>query len=315
MNSLKHNFTFTVPLPLKAHQLAQQFHQQQPNLKKAKQVYLNTLAVYAVEFYLRCLGIETNLQASESWNPALQTLANTADLQVKDLGKLECRPVLPEEQICQVPPEVWFDRIGYVAVRLDRALTQATLLGFVPTVNKEEFPLGQLKPLEELPEYLSQLQQPVKEGVRLSPWLHNIFEAGWEAVESLFAPPPGELAFRFRSAAQIQIPPPENPALGVKRGKRLCLERLGEEVVLCVELNPISSSKINISVEVYSTKTQSYLPQDLQLMILDEKGEAVMQAIARSTQNIQIKFSGEPGERFSVKATLGGVSVTEAFLV
>ena len=315
MNSLKQNFTFTVPLPLKAHQLAQEFYQKQSNLKKAKQVYLNTLAVYAVEFYLKCLGIETHLQASESWNPALQTLANTADLQVKDLGKLECRPVLPDAQVCQVPPEVWFDRIGYVAVRLDRNLTQATLLGFVSTVNKEEFPLNQLKPLEELPEHLSQLQEPVIEKVRLSQWLHNIFETGWEAVESLFAPPPGELAFRFRSATPIQISPLENPELGVKRGKRLCLERWGEEVVLCVELNPISSSKINICVEVYPTRTQSYLPQDLQLMILDEHGEAVMQAVAKSTQNIQIKFSGEPGERVSIKATLGGVSVTEAFLV
>lgn len=315
MNSLQHNSIFTVPLPLKAHQLAQEFYQKQSNLKKAKQVYLNTLAVYAVEFYLGCLGVDTNSQASESWNPAIQTLSNIADLQVKDLGKLECRPVLPEEQVCQVPPEVWLDRIGYVAVRLNRALTQATLLGFVPTVNKEEIPLYQLKPLEELPEHLNRLKKPMKEGVRLSPWLHNIFETGWEAVESLFAPPPGELAFRFRSGVPIQIPPPENPELGVKRGKRLCLERLGEEVVLCVELNPISSAKINISVEVYPTKTQSYLPQDLQLIILDENEEAVMQAVARSTQNIQIKFSGEPGERFSVKATLGGVSVTEAFLV
>jgi len=312
MNSLKNDLNFTVPLTLVAHQFAQQFHQQQPNLQKAKQVYLNTLAVYAVEFYLKCLGIETDIQASESWNPAIQTLANTADLEVKELGKLECRPVLPEAQVCQVPPEVWFNRIGYVAVRLDYALTQATLLGFMPTVNQEEFRLSELKPLEDLLEHLDKLKQPVKEGVALSPWLHNVFEAGWETVEALFGLSQAEeFAFSFRS----QTTTPENSVSQVKRGKWLSLERLGEEVALCVGLVPETSSKMNISVEAYPKKGQSYLPQDLQLMVLDENGDVVLQAIAKSTETIQLKFKGESGERFSVKVALGEVSVTEAFIV
>lgn len=301
MNSLKNDFT--VPLTLVAHQFAQQFHQKHSDGQKAKQVYLNALAVYAMEFYLKCLGIETDRQASESWNPAIQTLANTADLEVKDVGKLECRPVLPDTQICHVPPEVWSNRIGYVAVRLDRTLTQATLLGFVPTVNREEVPLSELKPLEELLEHLDKLKQPVQEGVILSSWLHNIFETGWETVEVLFGLSQAELAFNFRSQTSV------------KRGKWLSLERLGEEVALCVGLLPETSSKMNISVEVYPQKGQSYLPQDLQLMVLDESGEAVMQAIAKSTETIQLNFRGESGERFSVKVALGDVSVTEAFLI
>lgn len=303
MNFLKNDLTFTVPLTLLAHQFAQQFYQQQSNLQKAKQVYLNALAVYAVDFYLKCLGIETDIQASDSWNPAIQTLANTADLEVKDLGKLECRPVLPDAEFCQVPPEVWFNRIGYVAVRCDRALTQATLLGFVPTVNQEEFPLSELKSLEDLLEHLDKLKQPRKEEVVLSQWLHNVFEAGWEAVELLFGPSQAELAFNFRTP------------IGVTRGKWLSLERWGEEVALCVELMPETSSKMKISVEVYPKNSQSYLPTNLQLMILDENKEAVMQAVAKSTQTIQLKFRGEPGERFSVKVALGEISVTESFLV
>src|SRR4028119_1342757 len=105
MNSIQDDLTFTVPLTLEAHRIAQQFHKHQSNPKKAKQVYLNTLAVYAVNFYLNCLGIETAHSASDSWNPAMRTLANIADLEVRDLGKLECRPVLPEAKICDVPPE------------------------------------------------------------------------------------------------------------------------------------------------------------------------------------------------------------------
>jgi hypothetical protein len=51
-------------------------------------------------------------------------------------------------------------------------------------------------------------------------------------------------------------------------------------------------------------------------MVLDEDGEAVIDAHARSdNKNIQLEFGGEPGDRFSVKVALGDVSVTENFVV
>jgi hypothetical protein len=52
------NFTVSVLRP--AHQLAEKFCQHQSNLQKAEQVYLNTLAVYAVNYHLQCLGFETD---------------------------------------------------------------------------------------------------------------------------------------------------------------------------------------------------------------------------------------------------------------
>lgn len=306
MNSTTDYLTFTVPLTLKAHQIAQKFHQQQSTPRKAKQIYLNTLAVYAVNFYLKCLGIETDLEASDSWNPIMQTLADIADLVVKDLGKLECRAVLPEVKVCSLPPEVLEDRISYVAVRLNHSLTEATLLGFVPTAVTEEFPLHQLKPLEDLLEHLrvrSHLQL-VKEPIKLSQWLQNLFNQGWETIEAVLEPPQPELAFKFR-----------NSSSGIKRGKLLELERVGEQVALVVGLKPAAESEMDISVEVYPTGSQTYLPQDLQLMVLDELGESVMQAQARSTKAIQLKFSGELGESFGVRIALGDISITEAFLI
>lgn len=51
-------------------------------------------------------------------------------------------------------------------------------------------------------------------------------------------------------------------------------------------------------------------------MLLDALGEAVMEAIARSTNSyIQLQFSGSQGEYFSVKVTLGDVSVIENFVI
>jgi hypothetical protein len=63
MRNLSESLTFTVPLSSSAHHLAEQFCRQQSNQKKAKQVYLNTLAVSAVNFYLRCMGVETDWKA------------------------------------------------------------------------------------------------------------------------------------------------------------------------------------------------------------------------------------------------------------
>jgi hypothetical protein len=174
-------WTFTVPLALEAHAQAEQFRRSQPNPHKAKQVYLNTLAVYAVNTYLQCRGFETDLDKSASYDPVMQMLMDTADLVVKNRGKLECRPVLPDAEVVCVPAEVWEERIGYVAVQLHESLREATLLGFVKKVARSELPLSQLRSLEELPRYLNKIN-PL---VNLSQWFENVFDASWQAVEAI----------------------------------------------------------------------------------------------------------------------------------
>lgn len=302
----------TVPLTVEAHQIAQQFYQQHDR-PKAKQVYLNTLAVYAVKTCLKCLGIPTNWQASDSWNPLMQTLTNTADLLIKDIGKLECRPVLPDAASCHVPAEVWSDRIGYVAVELNQALTEAKLLGFLPRVETEEIHLSQLINFESLLDHIT----PSKEPIKLSQWLHNIFETGWQTVETLFQSSSTELAFNFRGYTQIASQLAEPSELKITRGKRLTLGRRydDEQIILVMNLISTSLSELDISVEIYPSNGQTYLPKSLRLMILDDTGETVMQAEARSTKQIQLQFSGEPGECFKVRVALADLSLTETFII
>jgi hypothetical protein len=69
-------------------------------------------------------------------------------------------------------------------------------MGFVEKVAKSELPLSQLRSLEELPRYLNK----IKPLVNLSQWFENIFEVGWQAVETLLGTEPTELAFSFRNA-------------------------------------------------------------------------------------------------------------------
>ena len=300
--------TFTMPLTLKAHHIADQFRQQQPTPQKAKQVYLNTLAVQAVSAYLSWFGIETDLEAGDSWNPAMQSLADTADL-VAPQGTLECRPVLPGEQSCYVPPEVWSNRIGYVAVQFNADLSEATLLGFVPSVAVMQLPLSQLRSLEEL---LDRLTPAVvtNQRVHLSQWLQDAVVMGWQTVEELLGVQ--QPAWSFRSGDQSQ-----REDLTTTRGKLLNLTTStdAEPLALLIALTPADEALVDVWVKVCPIGSQTHLPPDLELSVLDAAGVAVMQAQSRNTEMIQLKFKGAVGEKFSIKVILGSHNFTENFVI
>jgi hypothetical protein len=212
------------------------YEQHHHNKKKPNMFYLNTLAVYAVNL-LRMLEVETDWSASDSWHPALQTLANMADLKVKNKGKLECRPVLPEAKTYQVPPEVgltdWLcgseARPSVNRGNAPRICTSGSTRG-----NPFE-PAPVSRRVARTPEPNEQ-PLPVKEPIQLSQWLHKLFDAGWEA-ESLLEPPQAEFAFSYRSLSQTVTSTLENADTGVKRGKRLDLEREGEQVLYVLNSN------------------------------------------------------------------------------
>ena len=144
--------------------------------------------------------------------------------------------------------------------------------------------------------------------VNLSNWLHGAFDTGWEATEEMLAPSfQTQPAFRFRDALSL-----------VERGKLLNLgiEQAGESIVLIVGFQAVEPPKYQISVKIYPTENHIYLPENLQLMVLDETGKAVMQALARNTnKNICLDFKGNPEEQFSIKVILDDISITETFVI
>ncbi|MBW4490633.1 MAG: DUF1822 family protein [Trichocoleus desertorum ATA4-8-CV12] len=306
--------TFTVPLSFEAHSLAQQMRLQQFDQQRAKQVYLNQLAVYAVEFYLKCLGIEVDTAPINSRNPIYLQFMDVGNLWIKDFGQVECRPVLPEETVCYIPPETWSNRLAYIAVRVSQSLRQATLLGFTDTATAEFF-LDQLQPMENLPVYVEQIRhaasvvtQATSAGVNLRQWFDNLFEAGWQELETLLRPEALTPAFRVRSTV-------EHSAQG---GKviRLTTQVIQQSVILAMKLNPQSEGNINILVEVHPMSGQSYLPESLQMKVIDQHGTSVMQATAGDiNQNIQFDFNAEAGEQFGVELILGDANVIEEFVV
>ncbi len=220
------SLTITMPIVPASQRVAKQFACEQPNQIKAEQVYRNTLAVQLVRDYLEMLGITTALADGLCWNPVGRLCADVADLPIPDFGCLECRPVQPQQVTCEIPPEVWSDRIGYVIVQLDEANRQGTLLGFVPTVEQSELALEHLQSLDYLLVHLATLavdpapvatSVPIPEPVRTMPpvvessdavptviqlqrWLHQVFDQGWQSIEQILGEDPQQFANASRMA-------------------------------------------------------------------------------------------------------------------
>ena len=311
-----------LPLSTQARQTALQFAQEQPTPEKAQQVQFNTLAVWVVNDYLQLMGIATNLAAGDSWNPVVRVCADVADLEVVGVGRLECRPVGPEAHSCPLPPEVWCDRLGYVVVRLHTSLHQATVLGFTPTAAVTDVPLTQLQPLESLLAHISEFRvsapqaMPAPTWIHLSQWLAGKFDHGWQAADTLLSPNAGP-AFSFRSAGTTCAPELDPPPSLVKRAKLMDLGPLSNlPLALVVDLQPEGGQKLCICVQAHPTGGPAYLPPNLQLMVLDDTGMAFLEAQSRQADNyIQLQFSGQPGEKFSVMLAAQGARVVEQFVI
>ncbi len=328
MNSLEIP-QLTISLGREAHAISAQFAAEQTTPQKGKKTYLNTLAVYAVHNYLKWLQIETDLSQGDSWQPCLRSLFDVADLVIPNVGRLECCPILPGETACSLPPEVTEDRIGYVAVQFSDRLNEVQLLGFAKagdtSNNLEQIHIAELQPLDALldciPSHVVD-EEPVlavsKMQVNLSRWLENMFEAGWQTVEALFSKEVANPAFSVRSAELLRESVPSNSVGGVSGGKLIDLgiQLAGRPIALIVTLSPSSDREVDIRLRVCPAGNQIYLPPKLQLIVLDKSGTTCLEAEARNADNfMQLEFSGEPGERFSVKLALGDVSTEECFAI
>jgi hypothetical protein len=309
MTSITNQLIFSISLSIEAHAIAQEYSQGISNIVKHKQVYLNTLAVYAVDNYLQCMGFATDWKASDSHNNLAVKLMDVADLEVKNIGKLECRPVLSKAEICKIPPEVWSDRVGYVAVQLNSALKEATILGFTPQAAAEIY-LSQLQSLSDFLLYLSELEvakSPKTEAssslVKIGQWLDGAVDAGWQTLEHLLNPQQLGLAFKN--------------AVSMTRGQKIDFgaEVEGISVALVVKIASEGEGEVDILTQVYPVG-QNVLPEGVKLSIRDESGATVLEVTSRDEDNwIQLEFTAELAEKFQVKLVYRDLQQTREFQV
>ena len=302
--------SFLVPMPITAaaHQVAQTFVRQQPTPEKREQIYRNTLAVYAVHHYLQLLGIPTDLSAGDCWNPMVRLALDVADLEVIGRGRLECRPVEPDQAVCSIPTEAQVDRIGYILVAIDAAQQEATLLGFVDRVSGAALGRRELRSLTQFPAYLQQVQPKIV----LSQWFEGIFYGAWQTLEAVFAHQPQDITWaglgNLRSAQ-------------IRRAKTLDLGLLlnQQTVALVIAIQPevggtLTAGNVTVLIQVLPMGKEEHLPPGLKLKVNLESEHAEVEA--RAADNlIQLEFSEPPGTPVTVQVQLADTLVTEEFIV
>ncbi|NES73640.1 MAG: DUF1822 family protein [Okeania sp. SIO2D1] len=162
MNSITESLIFRIPLSPESHAIAEQFAQQQISQQRAKEVYLNTLAVYIGQDFLNSLDFETNLENADCFNPVWRMAEDLADVIIPDLGVIEFRRILPGETGFLIPEFVRENRLVYVAVCFDESLDFGDILGFICLSDLTEsdgyISLEMLQPAEKLLDYLMQLE-------------------------------------------------------------------------------------------------------------------------------------------------------------
>ena len=315
MNNIE-DFSLSLPITATARNTAQRFASQQSSPEAAEQVRRNTLSILVMDNYLEMMGIPTNLEASDSWHPVVRLCADFADLEIVGVGKLECRSLRAGESTCYMPPEVWEGRIGYTVLRLEEDGRSATILGFVKKVSTENLALDLLEPIENLCDAIAVLREPSESPIsNLSNWLQDLFESGWQELETLLGNNQPQVA--WRSANRSTISNPSSNQTEVRRGKAIDLSDYlpNCQVALVVTTWQESENKTNIRLAVYPV-IGIYLPQFLKLVLLDETGNIFKEIESRSIDNfIQFEFYGDVGEHFSAQVIFAKLVVTEDFVI
>ncbi len=313
MNHSQQDTTLIWPITQQGKTIAQQFARGHTQPAIAERVRRNTLAVWVIHDFLDAIGIASDLSTSDSWNPVIQIMEDIADLVIPGVGRLECRPVAAQDDHRVLAAA---ERIGYVAVALDEAVGEASLLGFVAEVPSTRPWLDQLQPMEDFPAHLHHLRQESPDqqpsGLTcLSRWLEGYFDSGWQSAEELLAQYAWTPAFRQGSS-------PTQTPLQIKQAKQLDLGvTLGaEQVTLVLEIDQDTESMVNIRVRLYPLGGPLYLPEKLTVAVLDETDTVCLTAQARSVDNyLQLYFRGHPGEPFKVQVTLRDVCIVENFII
>ncbi|MDF5726918.1 MAG: DUF1822 family protein [Rhizonema sp. PD38] len=106
------------------------------------------------------------------------------------------------------------------------------------------------------------------------------------------------------------------PDIKAKRVLDLGIQLADYPVALMVAILRKPGNSFSVLLRVYPMGNQRYLPLGLQLAGLYENGEPFLEVKARKQDDyIQLKFSAEFGEQFSVRVALENAIIIENFLI
>ena len=152
--------------------------------------------------------------------------------------------------------------------------------------------------------------------INLTEWLQipeSISKHNFQSLESFLKKQQENQIFRFASAPRSRSATTESDLVSVTGVQEIQLSQ--HSLVLSVNYQQEINQSRSIILRLYPNGDNTYLPPDVKLIVLDN-GEFFLEAQARDSDNwIQLEFSGETGERFTIKVTLGDCSLTQKFII
>jgi len=153
----------------------------------------------------------------------------------------------------------------------------------------------------------------VNKQVNLARWFDNIFDLGWESLDSIFptSSPRSNLGGIRRSKSQDS-----NHSLDVvKRAKYLEIA-LNHGVVLEIEISPLEDQQTKVIVRLRPQLGDRYLPEGLKLKFKSNQNSALYATKASSGVNLIIKeFKFVSGDSFTIKVSVDDFKFVEEFFL
>jgi hypothetical protein len=193
-------------------------------------------------------------------------------------------------------------------------LDKAAILGFIGQVRQVKLPLTQLEPLAKFPTYLSQQKCSLSvQPNNLSKWFLGRLDQGWQQQEKLFSQ---TVALHCKSTHRLAKQTVEqlSPSLTCVKLVELIPTK---QITLALILNIQSQNQkeFDILITVCNNQTLDYLPNGLELIVLDEIQYPIMVAHAKEVTTIEFYFTGKLGESFSVEMSLDEQIQVESFII
>ena len=300
------------------------------------QTYLNTLALSALERWLRERMPEQSISTSD------RIIENTARL---DLGEFKVCAIATEhllDELIELPRDVVespeLTTHFYVILEVLEEQEEVIFRGCLnynqlidyrdrtklqPQDNFYHLPLSLfdtepnhllfsrfLEPTSIMPVGATDIttagsKEYIQNTTKLSQWLQNVFDETWQTIDSLINPE-ASLVYGLRNADE-----------DVKRAKLINLGmQLGKgNVALLVKIKEESDNKLAVSIQLHPDGEARHLPPNVKLILLSKAGKVLQEVQSRTQDNyIQLRsFRGEKGKRFQIQVSLGSSSITENF--
>lgn len=295
-----------IPISKEAQQIALVFASEQRNVKKGKQVFLNTLSVIAAHKCLKMFEFESYLESGDCWNKfkRLSLSSNDADLLIPDFGRIECFPILPKQESIEIEEHLLETRVGCVGVKFHEHFNYVEMLGFKhfdqvfksQLDNTRTFDVRDFQPFEDIFNYLKACPpSSIGKGTE------------WKTFEEL-----GRKKIIFGGGTSLDI----KKRLSL-RGKVI---EIGEntKIILGAAVEFLNNDTQSILFEIYNYIKESKLPKNLTITVLSNQGvvSTLNQLHIGDNFSFEMRFKNLTiGTIFTLIFSLNDVQIANRFIV